>query len=281
MSGSTVGGVDSPSEFAVAQSNYARARSDLNNKRQRCCEHSVIDAAEKKLRQCKLAMQEARQSDQHKMTSQIVANTVMLTVAVDGVRKTLRGELELPDDQQSKQARLAEVRMVQRALQNEANALSAAIKTKSDASAVDVCNEAIAAAEQLRQGKEAAKVELLKTKEAIADKAAQIKIGKATVKYAEINFKKLMLALEKATPEMKTEASHNLAHAGEKLEDCRHELSMRELELTKLKAIARPKAKGKAKAKAIASNQTTLSTSSADMGASTAAAADLEGYDDE
>ena len=175
--------------------------------------------------------------------------------------------------------------MAQRALQNEANALSTAIKTKSDSSAMDVYNEAILAAEQLqeenaaeknlrRQIKEAAKNELLQAKEAakknIADKMAQIKVAKDSLKQAEFDVKKLSLAVRKATPEMKQETSYNLAHASETLEDYKSELSKREYELAQLRA-AKPKAKGKAKA--VASNQTTLSTSSADMGASTAAAA--------
>ena len=218
-----------------------------------------------------------------------------LASAVDSVRNTLRGDLELPDDKQSKQARLAEVRMVQRALQNEANALSTAIKTKSDSSAMDVYNEAIAAAEQLqeekaaakielRQTKEAAKIELLQTKEAakknIVDKMALIKVGKASVKHTEINVKKLTLALQKATPEMKADASFMLGQATENLAASRAELNVKEYELATLREMAKPKAKGKAKA--IASNQTTLSTSSADMRASTAAAAaaaDREGED--
>ena len=197
-----------------------------------------------------------------------------MATAVDNTCKTLRGDVEVPEEHQSKQARLAEVRMVQRALQNEANALSTAIKTKSDSSAMDVYNEAIAAAEQLQEEKAAAKIELLQTKEAakknVVDKMAQIKISKASVKDAENVVKKLTLALQKATPEMKQETSYNLAQASEKLEDYKSELSMREYELATLRA-AKPKAKGKAKA--VASNQTTLSTSSADMGASTAAAA--------
>ena len=208
-----------------------------------------------------------------------------LASAVDNVRKTLRGDVELPCERQSKQARLAEVRMAQRALQNEANALSTAIKTKSDSSAMDVYNEAIFAAEQLqeenaaeknlrRQIKEAAKNELLQAKEAakknIADKMAQIKVAKDSLKQAEFDVKKLSLAVRKASPDMKKETSYSLAHASEKMDDCKHELSMREYELAQLRA-SKPKAKGKAKA--VASNQTTLSTSSADMGASTAAAA--------
>ena len=88
---------------------------------------------------------------------------------------------------------------------------------------------------------------------------------------AEKAVKKLTLALQQATSEMKAEASLKLGEASEKLEACRAELNVKEYELATLRAMAKPKAKGKAKA--IASNQTTLSTSSADMGASTAAAA--------
>ena len=99
---------------------------------------------------------------------------------------------------------------------------------------------------------------------------AEIKVAKDSLKQAEFDVKKLSLALRKASPEMKKETSYSLAHASEKMDDCKHELSMREYELAQLRA-SKPKAKGKAKA--VASNQTTLSTSSADMGASTAAAA--------
>jgi colicin import membrane protein len=176
------------------------------------------------------------------------------------IDERLKGKYRLPDDDQTKAERLGEIRIQQRLLQNEANALKD--KGNAERTALEVADENAAAVQRVKEEKEAAKKAAADARKAASadKKAAQdtVKTAKGALDDAAKARDKAILALQKARVEDFEAAQNRVTQANEDVMRLTAELQAAKDAVPAAAPKAEAKAKSKAKAKARAAGQQSL-----------------------